>query len=308
MIEHSRELISSIVEHLRAADIPLRGGEQADWENEARLLVERSSADDPTRNVEQLLAYRMEGIPLGYLAGAEPFLGETYNVECGIVIPHPATELLALLAVEAVGRHTARSGAVKLMEIGVGVGVVALSVLKRRPAVEAHCSELSGACLRLTRDNARRILGSADNLFLYQAYAAGDLFSPFRPRGLKDVAVLVSNPPYLVEGDEVSEATKKSGVAHFSYAPEDDPSWFLQCVLDAPEGLLSQDCSVLMECAEWYLPEHEEVMRDGGWQTESFDRESYVARFGAPPEMREMTPTAHRVLHAWRGAGGPLGG
>jgi HemK-like putative methylase len=302
------DLVATVAARLRAANIPLRSGEQPDWDREARVLVSRASDEDPTRSVETLLAYRLDGIPLGYLAGSELFLGDEFEVEAGLVIPHPATELLALLAVAAVDRHATHTATPKLLEVGVGVGVVAVSALKRRAEMQAHCSELSGAALRLTRENAERLLGGTRNLYLYQAYVTDDIFSAFLPRPVTGVNVVVSNPPYLVEGDEVSEATKKSGVAHFSYAPENDPSWFLRRVVSAPDGLLSQDCSVLMECAEWYVEEHEEVMRDAGWQTEAYDREEYIAQFGAPPELRPMTPTAHRVMHAWRGAGGPLKG
>jgi HemK-like putative methylase len=301
------ELIESISERLESAHVPLRSGEQPDWDREARVLVASASPDDPTRSVEQLVRNRLNGVPLAYIVGSELFLGDEHEVEPGLVIPHPATELLALLAVPAVDLRAGVGTPAKLIEVGVGVGVVALTALRRRPQLEAHCSELSGAALRLTRKNAERLLGGSDNLYLYQAYVTDDIFLPFEPRRLKDIDVVVSNPPYLVEGDEVSEATKKSGVAHYSYAPEDDPSWFLQRIVSAPAGLLGDSCSVLMECAEWYLPDHAEVMRGAGWEVEAFDRETYVDRFGRDAAMRDMTPTAHRVLHAWRGDGG-LGG
>lgn len=296
-----------VAQRLQDAAVPLRSGETPDWSREARLLVARADPDDPNRDLEHLVRNRLDGVPLGYLVGNELFLGQEFAVEPGLVVPHPATEILALLAVRALDRHPDPAREPALLEVGVGVGVVAVSAVQRRPAVQAHCSELSGAALRLSRENAERHLRtSSSHIHLYQAYVTDDLFSPFLVSPLQGVDVVVSNPPYLVEGDEVSEATKKSGVAHYSFSPDDDPSWFLQRVLDAPEGLLGENCSVLMECSDFYLPDHEAVMIDGGWSVETFDRESYVEQFGADPAMRPMTPTPHRVLHAWRGSGGPL--
>lgn len=300
--------IQSIADQLRTADIPLRSGESADWESEATLLTERASIDDPARSLDELLTYRLNGIPLAYLVGTEQFLSSEFAVETGVVIPHPATEVLGMLTLAVIDKQAETHDQVALIEIGVGVGVIGVSALQRRPGITVHGSELSGAALRLTRDNADRLLGGTDDLYLYQAYLTDDIFSSFRARPNIAASVVVSNPPYLVEGDEVSDATKKSGIAHFSYAPENDPSWFLRRIVDAPAGMLSENCSVLMECADWYLPDHVEVMQEAGWSVEVFDREAYVERFSQHPDMRVMTPTAHRVLHAWRGVNARLGG
>lgn len=308
MPNDTETLTATIARQLEAAEVPLRAGERPDWEREARLLVAGASVDDPTRTLDQLLQLRLSGIPLAYLVGTETFLGDDYEVETGVVIPHPATELLAQLVLKVLDAKSALGATPRLLEIGVGVGVVSIFAAKQRPDVEVHGSELVGAALRLTRRNAERLLADPERIKLYQAYAANDIFSPFAALPVREANLVVANPPYMVEGDTVSEATKKSGIAHFSFAPENDPSWFLRRVLDAPEGLLSENCSVLMECADWHLADHESVMKEGGWQIEVFDRQNYLARFGPVPQMHEMTrPTVHRVLHAWRGAGGELG-
>lgn len=78
-------------------------------------------------------------------------------------------------------------------------------------------------------------------------------------------------------------------------------SWFLRCVTSAPHGLLADDCSVFIECADWYFPNHQEVLANADRQVELFDRQKYLAHFGESPDMQEMAPTPHRVLHAWRG-------
>lgn len=301
-------LISEIAGRLKAGEVPLRGGEQADWTREAQSLIEAADPQDPTRTLEQLVRYRLAGVPLGYLTCLETFLGDRYAVEPGVVVPHPATELLALLAMQAVDLHAPDGAPLSMLDVGTGVGNVSIAVLKRRPAVQSHASDLSGASVRLAGLNAQRLLDDPSRLYLYQAYQTDDVVGPFEARPVRGVSVVVSNPPYLVEGDEVSDATKRSGVAHFSYSPDNDPSWFLRCLVDAPAGMLNDDCSVLMECADWYLPDHEMVMNQAGWEVEVFDREHYLSTFAADPAMQSMTPTSHRVMHAWRGNRGALGG
>jgi HemK-like putative methylase len=304
----NESLVAEIADRLQAGDVPLRGGEQADWSREARSLIAAANPDEPTETLEHLVRNRLAGVPLAYLTRYETFLGDQYAVEPGVVVPHPATELLGLLALQAVDLHAPAGAPLTLLDVGTGVGNVSIAVLKRRPAVQAHASDLSGASVRLAALNAQRILDDPSRMYLYQAYLTDDVVGPFEARPVRGVSVVVSNPPYLVEGDEVSDATKKSGVAHFSYSPDNDPSWFLRCLVAAPDGMLNDDCSVLMECADWYLPDHEMVMNQAGWEVEVFDREHYLSTFAADPDMQPMTPTSHRVMHAWRGARGGLGG
>ncbi|GII65322.1 hypothetical protein Skr01_54070 [Sphaerisporangium krabiense] len=306
MTEGTQDLVAPVAARLRAAKIGLRAGEIADWDREAALLVASASADDPARGLDRLVADRVRGVPLGYLTGAETFLGDDFAVEPGVIIPHPATELLALLAVRAVDLYAGGEARPGLLEVGVGSGAVAVSVLKRRPAVEAHGSELSAAALRLTRDNAARLVPAPYTLKLYQCYFTDELFAPFTADPPRNVQVVVSNPPYLADTDQLSEATRKSGLAHLSYSPDNDPSWFLRQVTADPEGYLAPSCSIVMECAEWYFTDHEKVLTEAGWQVELFDRQKYVSVFGASPDMRPMRPSGHRVLHAWRGEGRPL--
>lgn len=304
-----QQRVSDLALRLQEADVPLRGGELPDWEREVGLLIAAADESDPTRTLDQLVANRLLGVPLAYLVGFESFLGDDYAVEPGVVIPHPTTELLALLTRQAFDRYATPGGPeVDLLEVGVGVGNISISLLKHRANARAHASDLSGAAVRLSRENAGRILDDPGRLFLYQAYLTDDIVSPFEARPVRGVNVVVSNPPYLVDGDEVSDATKKSGLGHYSYSPDNDPSWFLRCLVDAPEGMLADDCSVLMECADWYLPDHEMVMNAAGWEVEVFHREHYVATFGPDPALRPMTATSHRVMYAWRGTGGALGG
>ncbi|AYJ47356.1 hypothetical protein D8W71_02205 [Rhodococcus sp. P1Y] len=293
--------MKTLADQLALSDIPLRGGEVADWEREANLLLAAAESANPSRSLDTLVAYRKRGVPLAYLVGTELFLGSEYATETGVVIPHPASELLALATAHALGGTTQPRP--RLLEVGVGVGNITVSALASVPTAEAHCSELQGAALRLTQINASTLLDTPSRLRLYQAYDTEAIFEPFSRLPVAGVDVVAANPPYLIDGDPVSEATKRSGIAHFSYAPVNDPSWFLREIIEAPDGLLAENCTILMECADPYLEHHTRVMRDAGWNTEAYSRESYLNQFGVPMDrkVRTMTPSLHRLLHSWRG-------
>src|SRR6185437_14075915 len=101
----NESLVAEIADRLQAGDVPLRGGEQADWSREARSLIAAANPDEPTETLEHLVRNRLAGVPLAYLTRYETFLGDQYAVEPGVVVPHPATELLGLLALQAVDLH-----------------------------------------------------------------------------------------------------------------------------------------------------------------------------------------------------------
>jgi HemK-like putative methylase len=293
--------VSDVENRLRGAVIPMRNGEIADWPREATALAKAAVPGDPNRSLETLVAYRINGVPLAYLVEFEPFLGCSYRVEPGVVIPHPASELLAAAASAALRDAAARRATPQLLEVGVGVGNISISCLSAVPSAIAHASELQGAALRLTRANSSSLLSDPQRLRLYQAYDTETATEPFEHRPVKAVDVVAANPPYLIEGDPISDATKRSGIAHLSYAPVEDPSWFLKSLLAAAPELLSPDCSVVMECAHSYQSHHGEVMQSAGWRVEFYSREEYDDIHGLPPLATPMTPSPHRVMIATRG-------
>lgn len=139
-------------------------------------------------DVEELARRRLAGAPLQYLEGSAPFVDFDVTVDERVLVPRPETEGLY----ELVADLTPPPGVV--VDLGTGSGVLALALARRYRRAEVHACDLSSSAIDVARANA-------DRLGLLAHFHVGDLFSalPASLRGRVDL--VVSNPPYVAEGD-----------------------------------------------------------------------------------------------------------
>jgi len=122
--------------------------------------------------------------PLQHILGSAEFHGHIFGCDRRALIPRPETEQLVELALQIVKAHAAP----KILDIGTGSGVIALTLALGLPAAEIHATDLSPDALALAADNAARH-NLADRVRLAQA----DLLPPGDAR----FDLIVANLPYL---------------------------------------------------------------------------------------------------------------
>lgn len=139
---------------------------------------------------EQFLAWverRAAGEPLAYLVGECEFRGRVFQVSPEVLIPRPETEVLIELALDKLrGIEQPR-----ILDLGTGSGIVAISLALEYPAAQLIAVDLSPGAISVARNNAGR-LGAAIK------FHNGSWFAPV-PGERFDL--IVSNPPYVAEGD-----------------------------------------------------------------------------------------------------------
>lgn len=146
---------------------------------------------------------RLQGMPLAYITHEAGFLGEQYFVDERVLVPRPETESLVLHVLE-----TLEEKPLRVVDVGTGSGVIALSLQKACPLWEVIAIDCEKGALEVMRINAKR-LGLADIQCLHQD-------------GLQRLCGLdcvVSNPPYIdpsdpcLHGDGVRFEPQKALVA-----------------------------------------------------------------------------------------------
>lgn len=142
---------------------------------------------DRRARLEQLLARRAAGEPLAYLVGSADFHGLEFAVSPAVLIPRPDTEVLLGLALE----RARLLAAPRIVDLGTGSGIVAVTLAHLCPAAEVVAVDLSGAALDVARANAGRH-GAAVN------FLCGDWYAPL---GAARFDLIVANPPYITEDD-----------------------------------------------------------------------------------------------------------
>jgi release factor glutamine methyltransferase len=146
---------------------------------------ERTVEGAAVRRYQDLVRRRSVGHePVAYLVGRRGFRHLELEVDARVLIPRPETEHVVEAVVEL-----APAGA-RVVDVGTGSGAIALALKDERPDLAVTASDISPEALAAARANAAR-------LGLDVAFAQADLVPP----GAWDV--IVSNPPYVADGDEL---------------------------------------------------------------------------------------------------------
>ena len=156
---------------------------------------------------------RAAGEPLAYLVGSKAFFGLELQVDPRVLVPRPDTETLVEWAIalaatlhlpppEVNSLHIVR----RVLDMGTGSGAIALALKHSLPQWDVSALDASTDALAVAQNNAKR-------LNLNVNFMQSSWFSALKNRGSKTEKfekfekldqkfdLIVSNPPYIVEGD-----------------------------------------------------------------------------------------------------------
>ena len=71
---------------------------------------------------------RAAGEPSAYITGHKEFYGLDFKVDSRALVPRPETELLVELSLEFAARCTTQGEALKIADVGVGCGAIAIAL------------------------------------------------------------------------------------------------------------------------------------------------------------------------------------
>jgi len=149
---------------------------------------EETPDDGSLKAFASLVAARRAGEPIAYLTGEREFWSLKLKVTPATLIPRPETELL----VEQALRRVPADAEWRLLDLGTGSGAVALALASERPRCRVTATDVSAAALRVARENAASL--GVKNLEFLQGHW-------YAPLGSRRFHLVVSNPPYIKDGD-----------------------------------------------------------------------------------------------------------
>lgn len=143
---------------------------------------------DARARLDALRHRRMRGEPMAYLRGDQEFFGLQLQVDERVLVPRPDTETLVTWGLEVLGNcpHPAR-----VLDLGTGSGAIALALKSQSLRSHVSASDASHAALAVAQANAARLGLPVD-------FHAGHWLDAV-PNQRFDL--LVSNPPYIADGD-----------------------------------------------------------------------------------------------------------
>lgn len=149
---------------------------------------------------QHLVAAREQGMPIAYLTGVREFMGISFTVAPGVLIPRPETEILVEWAIAWLqSRPTAT-----VVDVGTGSGAIAVSIAANLPPTwggEVIAVDVSATALEIARQN-----GAGQDLASRIELVHGSLLT-WR---MEPVDLILANLPYLrpdqIDGNRVLAA------------------------------------------------------------------------------------------------------
>ncbi len=136
---------------------------------------------------------RRAGQPLAYLVGGCEFRGHHFAVNQDVLIPRTDTETIVDWALELA------PPAARVIDLGTGSGVIAISLALERPDLEVWATDISPAALALAAGNAARLLATTGSDRNEIRWREGAWWAAIEPGRHFDL--VVSNPPYIRASD-----------------------------------------------------------------------------------------------------------
>lgn len=127
----------------------------------------------------------MNGEPLAYIIGNQPFYDINLIVTPATLIPRPDTECL----VEAALARIEETATLTIADLGTGSGAIAIVIAKHRPKSTIIATDKNIDALRVAKNNAK-MNAVAENIHFLHA----DWLTPIVPNSLD---IIISNPPYI---------------------------------------------------------------------------------------------------------------
>ena len=194
-----------------------------------------------------LVSRRLAREPLQYILGTQEFCGLDFVVNASVLVPRPETELL----VHAVLKEGGPAVGATLVDVGTGSGCIAVTLATILDGARILAVDCSADALETAKSNAMKH-GVGEKI----EWLKGDLLDPLRDRNLiGTVDVIVSNPPYIAEGEwdqlqpEVRKFEPRLALVAGQKGTEFHERLFRDCKeFLSPEGLL------VMEMGQGQLP------------------------------------------------------
>ena len=158
-----------------------------------------------------------QGISSQYIVGSVDFYGNIIEVDSNVLIPRFETELLVEKSIQYI-KELFGNKKVNILDIGTGSGCIAITLKK-----ELDCNvigvDISSRALSVAKRNAISNMVNVD-------FRESDVFSNVS----EDFDVIISNPPYIREDEDIEDIVKNNE-PHLALYAKDQGLYFYKKIL-----------------------------------------------------------------------------
>jgi len=175
-------------------------------------------------NMDDAIKRLNNGEPVQYIVGNVDFYGYILNVNKNVLIPRRETEEL----VEEVINRSKMFDNPVIIDVGTGSGAIAIS-LSNELKCRVYASDISDKALEVAKENS---INNNANVTFFK----GDMLKPYIENNIK-VDIIVSNPPYIKEDEEIEDVVKNNEPHTALYAKNNGLEFYEKILKDAKKVL-----------------------------------------------------------------------
>jgi len=207
-----------------------KGWDKTQWLLHIHDAISETDYRQLLRDENSLLKH----VPPQYLLGTTEFFGRRFKITKDTLIPRPETEELVQFTLKKRDNQLP----LKVVDIGVGSGAIAISLVLERSNWQVLGVDISAKALEVAKENAK-LLGAKIQLF------QGDVLTPFTE---EQFDIIVSNPPYIAydEWNIVDKCVREYEPKEALFADENGLAIYRKIAKQAPK-LLKTSGILLLE-------------------------------------------------------------
>lgn len=175
------------------------------------IKEKKGSITEFNEGIEEII----KGRPVQYVVGNVDFYGYEIDVDENVLIPRFETERLVELTIEKIKNMNKK---VSILDIGTGSGCIAIT-LKKEIDCEVDAIDISDEALKIAKENAVK---NDVKITFYKSNVLRNVSKKFD--------VIISNPPYLTEEDDVMDIVKNNE-PHLALYAKDNGLYFYEEIL-----------------------------------------------------------------------------
>lgn len=209
--------------------------------------------------IERIMERRILREPIQYCLGHAWFMGLKFSVCPGVFIPRSDTETLVQVVLDLLGTElSCHDGDLRILEIGVGSGAIAVTLLSRLSRARVTAYDVSKRSIEITQENARAH-GVSERLSLINddwLNVSGQSFN-----------VIVSNPPYIPPSKNSELAPE---VAHHEptlalFGTDEDGLGHYRSMAERMRDVLIKPALIAVEVGDNQSQSVKEIFSRSGW-------------------------------------------
>lgn len=177
-----------------------------------------------------------KGIPVQYICHEAYFFSDAYYVDKNVLIPRPETEILVAETIKKIKNNPKP---LKILEIGTGSGIIAITLQKKLNNAKITAIDISKKALKVAQKN-QNIHKTNIN------FQRSNLFKKINEK----YDVIISNPPYICKNSKLIEPQVKKYEPKKALFAREEGCYFYRKILEQVPNYLNENGLIAFEIGE----------------------------------------------------------